>query len=224
MDAARITMDKIGRRRAQTLNMIVREGIEHMIINGDLEAGQRINESNLATALEVSRGPVREACRSLEQAGLLVSAVNHGVYVREITLEEARDLYEVRGALAGLAGRLIVQKAGPEQIDNLEKLIDRMGAAEAHRDFFTYYGLNIEFHDALVETAGNPALEQSYKSTIKQLHLFRRKGLVQVGNMRISNEEHQEILDAVKARDEKAAEAAMRKHVAGGWARISAFV
>ena len=102
------TLEQISQRRSKTLSTIVCEAIEEMIISGELEAGDRINESALAGRLGVSRGPIREACRSLEQAGLLVSATNHGMYVREMTLDEARDLYEVRGSLAGLTGRLIV--------------------------------------------------------------------------------------------------------------------
>ncbi|MGB0696906.1 MAG: GntR family transcriptional regulator [Rhodospirillaceae bacterium] len=222
--SAQTAIDKIGHRRSQTLNSIVREAIEQMIVSGELSSGERINESGLAAKLEVSRGPVREACRGLEQAGLLVSEVNHGVYVRKMTLEEARDLYEVRGALSGLVGRLIVQKAKQKQVNELTDLVDKMDKVAEDQDFQAYYQLNIQFHDALVQAADNPALEKTYHWIIKQLHLFRRMGLVQKGNMKISNAEHRAIVDAITARDENAAETAMRQHVSGGWARMSASV
>lgn len=222
--SAKSALNQISQRRSKTLNTIVREAIEEMITSGELEPGERINESNLATRLDVSRGPIREACRSLEQAGLLVSAVNHGVYVRDMTLDEVRNLYEVRGALACLAGRLIVQRASDQEVDGLKQLVEEMDKAAMKEDLQAYFSLNLRFHDALVAAAHNPSLEQSYRWIINQLHLYRRRGLVQSGNLKVSNEEHKVILKAILARDESKAEDAMRQHVGGGWSRMSASV
>ncbi|MES0810833.1 GntR family transcriptional regulator [Roseibium sp. SCPC15] len=215
-------LEQISQRRSKTLSTIVCEAIEEMIISGELEAGDRINESALAARLGVSRGPIREACRSLEQAGLLVSATNHGMYVREMTLDEARDLYEVRGALAGLTGRLIVERASDETLGKLADLVEKMDVAAGEENLSRYYALNLDFHGLLVEAAENPALQQSYRWIVNQLHLFRRRGLVQKGNLVVSNQEHRAITDALLARDTQAADDAMRRHVAGGWARLSA--
>ncbi|MCV0426924.1 MAG: GntR family transcriptional regulator [Roseibium sp.] len=214
-------LEQINQRRSKTLSTIVCEAIEQMIISGELEAGDRINESALANRLGVSRGPIREACRSLEQAGLLVSATNHGMYVREMTLDEARDLYEMRGALAGLTGRLIVERASDETLQNLLKLVEKMDVAADEGNLSRYYTLNLDFHALLVKAAENPALQHSYRWIVNQLHLFRRRGLVQEGNLVVSNQEHRVIIDALLARDPEAAEIAMRQHVAGGWARMS---
>ena len=74
-EAIAVVRKQIKQRRSRTLTSIVREEIAGMIASGDLAAGDRVNESELATRLGISRGPVREACRSLEEAGLLVSAV-----------------------------------------------------------------------------------------------------------------------------------------------------
>ena len=214
-------LEQISQRRSKTLSTIVCEAIEAMIISGELKAGDRINESALAGRLGVSRGPIREACRSLEQAGLLVSATNHGMYVREMTLDEARDLYEVRGALAGLTGRLIVERASDATLQKLLKLVEKMDVAAVDENLSDYYALNLEFHELLVEAAENPALRQGYRLIVNQLHLLRRRGLDQKGNLAISNREHRVIMDALLARDVNAAEAAIRQHVAGGWARMS---
>ncbi|MEM9631009.1 MAG: GntR family transcriptional regulator [Pseudomonadota bacterium] len=215
-------LEQISQRRSKTLSTIVCEAIEEMIISGELEAGDRINESALAARLGVSRGPIREACRSLEQAGLLVSATNHGMYVREMTLDEARDLYEVRGALAGLTGRLIVERASDETLQKMADLVEKMDVAAGEENLSRYYTLNLDFHGLLVTAAENPALQQSYRWIVNQLHLFRRRGLVQKGNLVVSNQEHRAIIDALLARDSQAADDAMRRHVAGGWARLSA--
>lgn len=223
-DVSSKALEQISERRATSLTAIVRDAVEAMIISGELSAGDRINESALAKRLGVSRGPIREACRSMEQAGLLVSVVNQGVFVREMSLDEARDLYEVRGALSGLVGRLVAERASEETLNRLENLVSGMDSAAEEKSVGDYFKLNLQFHDLLVESAENPALKESYRAIINQIHLYRRHGLVQEGNLKVSNDEHRAIVDAVSRRDADAAEAAMRRHVAGGWARMSATV
>lgn len=97
-DSASSALKKISQRRSRTMTTIAAEAIEEMIKSGDLVAGDRINESVLADQLGISRGPIREACRSLEQAGLLSNQTNRGMYVREMSVDEAKELYELRGA------------------------------------------------------------------------------------------------------------------------------
>lgn len=195
-----------------------------MIASGDLSSGDRINESELATRLGISRGPVREACRSLEEAGLLVSVVNQGVFVREMTLDDARERYQVRGALSGLIGRLAAEHATSASLKPLGALVDAMNKAADQQDLSGYYKLNLEFHDLLMKIANNPTLADLYLSVVKQTHLFRRRGLVQQGSLKTSNQEHQAILDALERHDGAAAEQALTLHVAKGWARLAASI
>lgn len=211
---------EIKQRRAKTITSIAVEAIEDMIISGEMVAGDRINESTLAERLGISRGPIREACRSLEQAGLLTSKTNRGMYVREVSLEEARELYELRGAIAGLAGELIVKRASDEDIDRLQQLVRQMQVAAEETDPDEYYRLNLRFHDALVENSQNAALESTYRKIINQLHLLRRRGLVEAGNLHVSNQEHHRIVEAFLKRDAEAASKAMRDHVTNGFARF----
>lgn len=213
---------QINQRRARTMTSIAAEAIEAMIIGGDLVAGDRINESVLAEQLGISRGPIREACRSLEQAGLLSSQTNRGMYVREMSLDEARELYELRGAIAGLVGELIVKRGTDTEIQGLVTLVEQMQTAADAGDAPAYYKLNLEFHDALVEASGNAALSETYHRIVNQLHLLRRRGLVQEGNLAASNAEHRAVTDALVARDGQAAALAMKSHVANGLNRLLA--
>lgn len=213
---------EISQRRSQTITSIAVKAIEDMIVSGELVAGDRINESTLADRLNISRGPIREACRSLERAGLLVSRTNRGMYVREVSLDEARDLYELRGAIAGLAGELIVKRAEDADIQQLERLVAQMQTAADAQNTADYYKLNLQFHDALVQSARNGALEDTYHKIVNQLHLLRRRGLVGEGNLQVSNKEHQEIVRALSARDAQAASLAIRTHVANGLTRLIA--
>ncbi|MBV7395484.1 FCD domain-containing protein [Mameliella sediminis] len=217
-------LKKINERRSRTMTSIAAEAIEDMIVNGDLVAGDRINESYLADQLGISRGPIREACRSLEQAGLLSNKTNRGMYVREMSLDEARELYELRGAIAALVGELIVKRGKDKEISALVDLVDRMQQAANASDAPSYYKLNLQFHDALVEASGNRTLAVTYHRIVNQLHLLRRRGLVQEGNLEISNQEHRAITDALVARDSEAAAAAMKSHVTNGLSRLLASI
>src|SRR3546814_632637 len=91
--------------RSESLTTVLQEKIERMILGGDLKAGERINEFALAQAFGVSRSPIREACRKLEQAGMVEIIKNRGMFVCSIDLQRAMDIYEIRGALAGQIGR-----------------------------------------------------------------------------------------------------------------------
>ena len=213
-------LKKINERRSRTMTSIAAEAIEQMIVNGDLVAGDRINESVLAEDLGISRGPIREACRSLEQAGLLSSQTNRGMYVREMSLDEARELYELRGAIAALVGELIVKRGKDKDIQALVSLVGRMQEAADGQDAESYYKLNLQFHDLLVAASGNGSLSLTYHRIVNQLHLLRRRGLVQEGNLQVSNQEHRAITDALVARDAPAAAAAMKAHVANGLSRL----
>ncbi len=213
---------QINQRREKTITSIAVDAIQDMIVSGELRAGDRINESTLAENLGISRGPIREACRSLEQAGLLTSKTNRGMYVREVTLDEARDLYELRGAVAGLAGELIAKRADDAEITSLQHLVDQMQVAAEEGATAQYYKLNLQFHDDLVLASRNSALEDTYRKIVNQLHLLRRRGLVQEGNLLVSNAEHRQIVDALTRRDAQAASLALREHVTNGLTRLIA--
>lgn len=214
-------IQQIRQRRERTLTTIVRDEIAGLIAGGQLKGGDRVNESEIAARLGVSRGPVREACRSLEEAGLLVGAVNQGVFVREMTLDDARQLYEVRGALSGLIGRLAAQNMTDAALAQLQKLVKSMESAAQRNEVSRYYELNLQFHDALLQQANNQVLAGMYLSTVNQTHLFRRRGLVHKGSLTASNTEHQAILQALTRRDPDAAARTLEAHVAKGWERLA---
>lgn len=214
--------ERIAQRRGPTLAAIARDTIEKMIVDGAIEAGERINESALSARLGVSRGPIREACRALEQEGLVRNAPNLGAFVRELDLDEARDLYEVRGGLAYAAGGLAAERRSDADLSALGRMVDEMDVFAAADDVTRYFAKNIAFHEAIFAATGNAALVDSYRRIIKQLHLYRRRGLVQSGNLAASNAEHRDILKAVGAGDTASAAGAMRAHVLSGWSRLSA--
>src|SRR6202158_3949309 len=109
-------------RRAETLCSLVGEELERMIIRGELQAGDRINESALEQMLGISRGPIRGACRRLEKSNLVRVVTNRGVFVREMSVAQAAEVYDVRAHLFGLAGRLAASRISLPEVADLRAL------------------------------------------------------------------------------------------------------
>jgi DNA-binding GntR family transcriptional regulator len=202
------------------LTAIVRDEIIRMIETGALAPGVWVNEADLAARLGVSRAPIREACRGLEQSGLLSFVVNRGAFVREIDHVEAAELYDLRSALFALAGRELAPVVSAKQLQILAKLLDDMDAAAVDGDLDVYYPLNLWFHQTLLEFTGNKRLLLTYQSIIRELHLFRRKALVTRERMSDSNAEHRAIYAALRAKNPIAAASLMEAHVLNAKKRI----
>lgn len=207
-------------RREVSLTILVRREIERSIETGELRAGDWINEALLASRLGVSRGPVREACRGLEQSGLVKVIVNRGAFVREIDAQDARNLYELRAALFGFAGFRLAPIVTNGQIAALRALHDAMEKASADADLDSYYGINLKFHAMLLAFTGNDRLAVAYRGFVRELHLFRRRALVSPGRMEASNAEHAGIIDALAAHDPDLTRSRMEAHVLDARDRI----
>ena len=205
-------------RRAETLCSLVAEELERMIIRGELQAGDRINESELAQMLNISRGPIREACRSLEKSNLVRVVTNRGVFVREMSVAQAAEIYDVRAHLFGLAGRLAASRVSLREVGELRGMVGEMQKA---KDIDAYYPLNVAFHSRLVELSGNSRVAELYNSLSKELHLFRRRGLL-LGNdsMASSNQEHVRIIEALRDHSSEVSERTMTDHILAGKTRL----
>ncbi len=200
--------------REHSLVTLTHQELERRIVSGEIAAGTKLNEADIATALGVSRGPVREAFRALGQAGLVRVEKNRGVFVRDVSLEEANEFYEVRAALEALIGTLAARRISIDEIDQLRTVVRRMHQVQKHRRAEEYFALNVKFHDLLAHAARNNALYANYRGVVHQLDLYRRTTISRsVENIPLSTQEHEAILDAVAARDEKRAEALMTQHV-----------
>ncbi|GGF15572.1 GntR family transcriptional regulator [Aliidongia dinghuensis] len=215
-------LDVLDILRTRSLASLAAQEIERLITTGELKAGERLNELALAARLGVSRGPIREAVRGLEGAGLVVTVVNQGSFVRKVSAEEAHELYEIRVALTGNACAKLALHATREQVATLRGLVRQMTAAQTAGDAAGYYALNLDFHSTLLRFAGNRRALKIYEELGAELNLFRRRSLVSSEGMRASNAEHAEIVRAIAAGDPVRARAAGETHIAQGMSRFIA--
>jgi DNA-binding GntR family transcriptional regulator len=199
--------------RSVSLTSALETELELLIAEGELAPGDRLNEIQLSSRFGTSRGPLREAMRSLAAKGFVEVIRNRGVFVKQLTIDEALEIYDLRAALFGLAGRLVAQRMTAELRARLTALVARMEEAAAERNFERYYPLNLEFHQSIVEASGNRTLINEYRRLVKKMHLFRARSLVQGGGLTVSNREHAEMLDALLSGDAARAQAAHWDHV-----------
>jgi DNA-binding GntR family transcriptional regulator len=142
------------------------------------------------------------------------------MFVRELALKEVLELYDVRAALDDLAGRTLATRITSAQLVVLERLVAEMDGAAAARDLDHYYPLNFRFHDQLLRSAGNQRLILLYDTMVKELHVFRRRSLLEEGSMRVSNEEHRRVVTALAQGDPVRAGTFMRSHVLAAKQRL----
>ncbi len=203
--------------QAHSLTSAVQAEIERLILAGELAPGSKLTEAMLADRLGVSRGPIREAFRILEEAGLVRLEKNRGVFVRSIPLDEAMEIYDLRAMVDESAGRVLAARITPEQLKQLRGMVEQMERLVKHGHNTSasddYHALNLAFHDCIVDFVGNRKLTDLYRRLVKELSLFRRVNLADGQQIPVSVQEHRAILKAIAAGDAEAAAQALRAHV-----------
>src|SRR6195952_4066152 len=133
--------------QTSSLSSVVQSELERMILSGELPPGDKLTEVALAARMGVSRGPLREAFRMLEEAGLVRTEKNRGVFVRDIPIDEAIEIFDLRAAMDELVGRRLAERITPAALKEARGLVDQMEQAVKAKDARAYHLLNLQFHD-----------------------------------------------------------------------------
>jgi phosphonate utilization transcriptional regulator len=196
-----------------SLAAVVQQEIERAILVGDYLPGTKLNEAALADKLGVSRGPVREAFRMLDEAGLVRTEKNRGVFVRDIPIAEALEIFDLRAAMDEWVGKKLATNITAMELKEIKTLVLEMEQAVKTQDAHQYHVLNLKFHDRMVGATGNRKLTDTYRKLIKELSLFRRQNLADSVLMKKFLAEHKLIVKAIASGDAVAAGRAMFDHV-----------
>ena len=191
---------------------MVQQEIERAILLGEYAPGSKLIEVALAEKLGVSRGPIREAFRMLDEAGLVRTEKNRGVYVRSIPIDEAIEIFDLRAVMEQMVGRHLAANISPVQLKEIKALVESMKKAVQAKNAQSYHLINLQFHDRLVEMTGNRKLTAIYRKLIKELSLFRRLNLVDGIRLPHSARGHHQIFKAIAAGDVEAAGQVMFEH------------
>jgi DNA-binding GntR family transcriptional regulator len=206
--------------RTTSMTQAVEREVERMIVAGELTGGSHVSEQALAARLGVSRGPVREASRSLVQAGLLVAVRNRGVFVREVALPEVLELYDVRATLEGEMAASLHGRAEAGLLKALRKVVTSMRGAARRDDVAEAYKLNVRFHELLADACRNGRLVAIYRAVVRDMHLFRREGLDRFGSLSASAAEHGRLIEVLTSEPAAVIREQFREHVLSGRRRL----
>lgn len=199
-------------RPTQTFSGRSVEVLREMVLTGRIKAGERLNEVELAAALGISRGPLREAIQRLRSEGLLVSVTHRGTYVRTFTADELREIYEVRIALETHAVRLAATSCSREDIEELASLLDETGQVLAAREDRAY-PRELDFHERIVALADNQALLDAATEVHRQVDLARSRSAHEPQRARKAYEEHKEVLEHLATGRPERAARTMTRHL-----------
>jgi DNA-binding GntR family transcriptional regulator len=199
-------MAELAPARRRGLADEVADRVREAIFSGVYPPGAQLREVELSTALEVSRGPVREALLRLEREGLVRSEWHRGATVTALSPQDVAELDSLRGALERLAVEQVVANASDEDVADIAKAAERMAKADDEHELVR---LDIEFHDLIYRAAGHSRLTEAWQAIRNQVHLFllTRIGVSKDDYLALIPAEHQELAAVLRARD---AEAALR--------------
>ncbi|MDT3698752.1 MAG: GntR family transcriptional regulator [Thermincola sp.] len=195
------------------LREIVFETLREAIINAVLKPGERLMEIQLAEEMGVSRTPVREAIRKLELEGFVVMVPRKGAYVAGISMKDIADVFEIRAAMEGLAAGLAAERITEEELEQLERILVKIGECVQNKDLEKLIEVDTEFHDTLYKACRNERLVQIVSNLREQIQRARTASLSTPGRSKYALEEHKKIVEAVSERNVELAQMLARDHI-----------
>lgn len=195
------------------LRDVVFNTLREAILRGDLKPGERLMELQLASKLGVSRTPIREAIRMLEQEGLAVTIPRRGAEVAKMTEKDMEDVLQVRDALDELAASIACEQITTEELEELRRTMREFEDATKTGDLKVIAEIDVKFHDIIYRATRNPKLENILNNLREQMYRYRVEYLKDEKNFPILIREHSEIVEGLSKRNKDKVIVAMHKHV-----------
>ncbi len=200
-------------KQNKPLNEIVYEGLRNAIIQGYIPVGERINESIYSQKMNISRTPVREALRRIQQEGLVEYVPRLGVVVKKITIDDAKEIYQIRMALDILAATNAMRKMTEDQFEEMYKLLEETQKANDAEEVQKVVDLSRDFNDMIYEFAEMPRLESIVHKLREYLVRFRDMSLRGEERRKKALEEHWLIYKNMKNKNFDAIALIIQEHL-----------
>jgi DNA-binding GntR family transcriptional regulator len=184
------------------------------ILSGEFEPGSKLIETELAERFGTSRGPIREAIRELAREGLVTELPRRGTLVSTLTAHDLSEVYAVREALEVAASRIVIARAGDEELRALEMHLIALESPPPGAGYLDQAVHDLAFHRSLVALARNERMAVMYEQMLTQTMLLLRTAALENPSLRtdLRRAAHRDILRALRDRDEAAAQAALEAH------------
>lgn len=197
----------------QPLREAVCESLREAIRSGLLPPGARLMEIQVAEELGVSRTPVREAVRKLEQEGYVIMMPRRGTYVASMSIRDVNEIFEIRTALESLSNGLAAERITAEELEKLQRLLVMIGGFMKEGNIEKIVETDIEFHDLLYQAARNARLVGIISNLREQLTRFRTLSMSYPGRLEATLDEHRTMVEAIANGDVRAAKRAAERHM-----------
>ena len=191
----------------------VYDRIKQEILSGNISPGSRVLEGRLAKQVHVSRTPVREALHVLEMEGFLESFPRVGYRVRQISLEEAIEINEIRAVLEPLAANKAIKNEDQTYIDALQEVLSKSEAVAKKGQFHSFLKYDAEFDEIIVKASGMKALLDIWATLRYRLRLYRMGAQDSLKTRLRSIKGHRQIFQCLKAKDRDGVQRAIKKHL-----------
>ncbi len=218
-------LDQLARQteRSPALWATVVPAIRQMIVIGALAPGQHLPEGELATALDMSRGPIREALIELEREGLVVLRRHRGAQVISLTDDDVEEIYTLRLSLEQLAIRRALPRLTDVHLSTMDDVLEKMRALGPDYEPQTALDLDFAFHDVLYQAAAHARLDRAWQQIRSQVAMFLySRHVARPDFHEIAHAEHNAIRDIIAGGDAAAAVEAIDNHLTGAYHRLIA--
>lgn len=189
--------------------------IKELICAGSIKPGQQISERSLALELGLGRTPVRQALKDFARDGLLEILPMRGTFLRRPTLDDVREIYEVRLAVEGMAAFLVAQRGAPNELRKYRKKFNDFLTRDDPKRLAAMDRVGWQFHEAIIAATGNARMMKTYKMLRLPIVALRFGHPVGAEQSLKSLREHLSILDAIESGDGALAQSRIMKHLAG---------
>jgi DNA-binding GntR family transcriptional regulator len=192
--------------------------IREQILDGGFKQGEHLVEAKIAEQLNISRGPVREAFKLLRAEGLLTEEPRRGTFVVSLTAHDVREIYGLRAALEGRAGRMIARSQDPTVLARLRALADEIDRAVDAGDAVAASRADLAFHEGLCELCGNSRIHEVFMRYVPTLRGLLRLDEHVLASLDEISRQHRPLVEAIEAGDEETAARLLNEHAehAGG--------
>lgn len=204
----------IGKAISSLTELVTRQ-IRELVITGEFVPGQQLKEDELCRMFDVSRPPIREAFKILEANGLLVHKPRKGVFVADLTFQDVEEVYTIIAMFYHKTTDIALKVITESDIDVLKRHLDRMvhAVGAVPHNVREYQHAHSEFHQVLIDIAGNSRIKKLEKELREQVFIFSYASFRDEGHLKASIDYHIRIYEAIRERNKEKALQLMEEHV-----------
>jgi DNA-binding GntR family transcriptional regulator len=196
-----------------TLSKQVVRAIRHQIFSGALKPDERVVEAEIAVAMGISRGPVREAFAELEKEGLLITYPRRGTYVKSFSIKEIEEIYTLRALVEGYAATRAVDRLTEEDLNQLRGILDEISEMAEKKDVIEVARLNMQFHKKILELSDHRQLYATWQSLLAQTQMLSAMTTEYYTSLPDIRKTHEILLDALNTRDKEHNKKCFENHI-----------